>query len=329
MSVFSHAAPTHTPEDEAREKESLGDEGLIEINDGILGINQTAERLIGHVETDELKSKGVTELKREIDDIDYDEKEECLEALKHAPNLVENESNPITFLRYHKHNPQAAARGLVECWSLRKEIFGDDSFPLPMTLHGAMADCRSLLELGVFALVPDDRFGRSVFFFDRIKMLPEVTKLKSILAVSFYLHQKMIKRSDAHKGFVKVINSRGFNLIKHSDRKAAKGLAKIVWRMPTDLKSVHLCSSAHSMTKAFFPVLKFIIGKKIRLKFVTHQGHGGPEFALVLSKYGLNKKNLFPALGGTFQIDPDLIKWISSEESLEKKKAMLDNSLEC
>mmetsp|Transcript_12201 Transcript_12201/g.18722 ORF Transcript_12201/g.18722 Transcript_12201/m.18722 type:complete len:330 (-) Transcript_12201:192-1181(-) len=329
MSVFSYTAPTYTPEDEAREKESLGEEGLMEINDGIFGIDQTAERLIGHVETDKLKSNGVAELKREIDNIDHNEKEEYLEVLKHAPNLFESESNPIMFLRYHKYNPQAAARGLVEYWSLRKEIFGDDSFLLPMTLHGAMADYGSSLELGIFALVPDDRFGRRVFFFDRIKMLPEVIKLKTVLALSFYLHQKMIERSDAYKGYVKVINLRGFNLIKHSDRKAAKGLAKIVWRMPIDVKSVHLCSSAHSMTKVAFPVLKFILGKKIRLKFVTHHGHSGPEFAQVLAKYGLNKKNLFPVLGGTFQIDPDLTEWISSKESLEKKKVMQDNSREC
>mmetsp|Transcript_7331 Transcript_7331/g.10712 ORF Transcript_7331/g.10712 Transcript_7331/m.10712 type:complete len:93 (+) Transcript_7331:199-477(+) len=91
-------------------------------------------------------SKAVAEVEQHLDSIDPYDKGEYLEAIEHAPGLVESESNPICFLRFHKYNTQSTARGIVKYWSLRKEIFGEDLFYLPMTLHEAMKQYRSALE---------------------------------------------------------------------------------------------------------------------------------------------------------------------------------------
>ena len=77
-------------------------------------------------------------------------------ALAEAPDLILQETDPLTFFRCEKGNLWSAARRFVLHWTLRREVFGDERWLRKMDLSGtgAMnADDITLLHTGVFALV--------------------------------------------------------------------------------------------------------------------------------------------------------------------------------
>lgn len=64
--------------------------------------------------------------------IPVESKQAYLEAVRLAPSLVKNESNPIMFLRCEDFNAWTAARRLVMQWDYRKRIFGQNRWLLPL-----------------------------------------------------------------------------------------------------------------------------------------------------------------------------------------------------
>ena len=53
------------------------------------------------------------------------EKLEYLQALRVAPHIVANESDPLSFLRYCRWDADAAARRLTVYWRKRTNVFGE------------------------------------------------------------------------------------------------------------------------------------------------------------------------------------------------------------
>jgi hypothetical protein len=86
------------------------------------------------------------------------------EALRRCPSLVENESDPIRFLRRERFNGWAAALRLMEYWTARKNVFAHKAF-LPMTLssEGPLEEVdRGLLRAGAVCILPKNTNGRTV-----------------------------------------------------------------------------------------------------------------------------------------------------------------------
>ena len=96
--------------------------------------------------------------------IPVEEKRDYLEALRVAPNLIKQESDPVKFLRAEDLNPWTSAMSFVKYWRYRKHLF-QNRWLLPLNHSGAGAldkDDIKLLSTGwmAFASPKDSNRGR-------------------------------------------------------------------------------------------------------------------------------------------------------------------------
>jgi hypothetical protein len=203
MSSFTFTAPIVTAEYEREEREELTDDEQQNIYREVYG----GERLL--TETDAMLENGITILREALEGMPDSEKVAYLEALERAPQLIERESAPVSFLRCEKYDAWAAARRLVEYWSIRKKVFGAERAFLPMTQSGAMAEDMEYLEKALIVVLDDDEHGRSVFSWNRIRCIRSVVPRDSVVRCSFYALQTMCERENTHRqGYVLLVNFR-------------------------------------------------------------------------------------------------------------------------
>ena len=105
MPVLSSTAPEVTPEFEQQERDALSAEDLQKIHDEMYGISSSGDVVVVETE-DEMSHSVASQLVQEAletipDDI---HKHAYNEAIQHHPNLVEKESNALTFMRSEGYN---------------------------------------------------------------------------------------------------------------------------------------------------------------------------------------------------------------------------------
>jgi hypothetical protein len=203
MSAFTSSAPLVTTEDEIIEREKLtGDERQI-IEDEVYGTEDIMP------ETETMLRKGTALMAQALQAIPDIDKQAYLEALERTPKLVQRESDPASFLRCEKYDYWAAAHRLVKYWNVRKMVFGPERAFLPMTQAGAMLEDMEYLRKGLYLILADDEFGRSVVYWDRIRSTSTVIPRDSLSRCNFYLLQALSERASAQKkGFIMIINFR-------------------------------------------------------------------------------------------------------------------------
>jgi hypothetical protein len=203
MSSFTFTAPVVTEQQEKEEREALSDEERKKLHEDVYG----GEQLV--TETEEMLRNGAWMLDEAVLAIPDEEKAAYLEALESAPELVEQESDPVPFLRCEKYDAWAAAQHLVAYWDVRKKIFGAERAFLPMTQSGAMAEDREYLEKALAMILPDDDCDRSVIYVDRIRTIRAIAPRDSVLRCLFYMLHVLCQRENTQRrGFVMVANLR-------------------------------------------------------------------------------------------------------------------------
>lgn len=120
MSAFTFTAPIITPDDERRERAALPPDILQRYEQEIFGTDKEVH------ETQNMVQNGLLLIQGALDGIPLDEKQAYVEALERVPQLVERESPRIAFLRATHYDAWAGARRLVDYWTYRKKIFGED-----------------------------------------------------------------------------------------------------------------------------------------------------------------------------------------------------------
>jgi hypothetical protein len=203
MSAFTASAPMVTKQDEIIEREALTDDERQIICDEVYGTE------IIMPETETMLTEGTALMAQALQGIPDTEKLAYLEALERAPELVKRESDPVAFLRCEKYDCWAAAHRLVKYWNVRKMVFGPERAFLPMTQAGAMLEDIEYLQKGLYLILADDKFGRSVVYWDRIRSTNDVIPRDSLSRCNFYVLQAAYERaSTQRKGFIMIINFR-------------------------------------------------------------------------------------------------------------------------
>jgi len=203
MSCFTFTAPLITPEEERLEKAALTDAERQQLHNEVFGGEQIVH------ETDKTLRNGTAILNQAISELPTAVKATYLEALERAPELVEKESNPHSFLRCENHDARAAANRLVNYWDVRKKTFGPDKAFLPMTQAGALADEMDYVRKALAVNLPNDEHGRAVILFDRIRSIAKNAPRDSIVRCFFYVVQAMSDNEEVQRrGFVLIINLR-------------------------------------------------------------------------------------------------------------------------
>jgi hypothetical protein len=197
MSAFSFTAPFWSSDDEAAEIDGLTPQEQRDLYDDLHG------RLEVVHEPPEALARGIAMVQSAIDCMEPAEKADYLEALRVAPEVVEHESSMAAFWRCTSGDAWAAARRLVEYWTVRKETFGSRAF-LPCRM-GSLLDKEDVqtLHKGIIHILPDDVSGRPVLFWDRIRSVDTVASRDSIVRCLFYMMQVMSERIDTQRsGYV-------------------------------------------------------------------------------------------------------------------------------
>jgi hypothetical protein len=161
---FSFSAPLISKAEEKAEYEAFTEAERKAISDDIYGHEDSFLRV-----DETLAAKGVAMFQQALEGIPDEEKLEYLEAKERAPEVLERECKPIAFLRAEDFDPWAAASRLVSYWKVRKHVFGSERAFFPMTLDGALREDIRTYELGHMLLCPPDKYGRPVYFWNRVR----------------------------------------------------------------------------------------------------------------------------------------------------------------
>jgi hypothetical protein len=203
MPSFSFTAPIVTAEEEKKEREELEQTEYQSVLNDMTGVccdceNDPEDGSFSTSDFHEALAANVSPR----------DKTEMLEAMQYVRHLVETESNPLSYSRSYPsaevrylfitpslcHCPfcttshhflglhQTAARCATQYWKHRRKLFGGSRAFLPMTLDAAMAEDISTLQKGFFTVLPNDRAGRAVIFFDRIRAIPAVASREAVVS---------------------------------------------------------------------------------------------------------------------------------------------------
>jgi len=168
-----------------------------------------------------------------------------------VPELVAKETDPQGFLRIADGDVERAATLLVQHWNKRQTLFGPRAL-LPLTQTGEGALNRgdlTALSSGVIVILPNDRLGRSVVFYDCSKAAD--SHRDALRRVAFYMLTVASEVSAApNRGIVLVIGlddgqAGGQGLAAAGAAAAAatttKGsLADLLEVIPSTIEAVHV-----------------------------------------------------------------------------------------
>eukprot|EP00977_Amphora_coffeiformis_P026276 scaffold25307_cov168-Amphora_coffeaeformis.AAC.9 len=130
---------------------------------------------------------------------DGEEKAAYMEALSQAPALIQQESNPLWYLRAASFDSWDAAKRLATYWHYRKRWFGERAYlPLEdLSGNGALSvDDIESMRNGTVQHLPDDKDGRPVVFFRRLPSHSDeaspvrVSRLRTLLYLMTLAHKK-------------------------------------------------------------------------------------------------------------------------------------------
>ena len=198
-------------------------------------------------------------------------------------------------------HPKLAAVRLTKYWTARLSLFGESAF-LSMTVDGALQNDTSVLDTHFCEILPNDKNGRRVIFYNRFRICTTQYDRDSLLRVAWYVIHQVSKEESAQKaGFVLLVDARQYTILCF-DRKLAKLLVhNWVHVIPIRMRALHICCSSHrSIFEIVCPALKLIVGKVIRCRTIIHFSEDVKEILFDLEDYGINKKNLPTSLGGHY-----------------------------
>eukprot|EP00546_Thalassionema_frauenfeldii_P022251 CAMPEP_0178907340 /NCGR_PEP_ID=MMETSP0786-20121207/7318_1 /TAXON_ID=186022 /ORGANISM="Thalassionema frauenfeldii, Strain CCMP 1798" /LENGTH=336 /DNA_ID=CAMNT_0020579131 /DNA_START=258 /DNA_END=1268 /DNA_ORIENTATION=- len=263
------------------------------------------------------------ELQKALSDIPAEEKAAYTEALSTVPHLVQTESGDERFLRFADFHAEKAAASLVKYWRLRKELFGSDKAFLPMTITGALRDDTETLDIGLAMLLPNDCHGRTVFYFNQSGFSSPPIDKESMHRVFFYfLHVNGESSAAQDQGIVFLENYEGYDLYTNWDRPFIKRCQEMRGIFTNKIRAIHFFTGRGSNTvlnEFIFPMIKFILGLRLRLRFQSHSGDSQFMRKNMLSKFGIEPRGLPESMGGSFSKN-DFRNWLANRKQLEEQR---------
>lgn len=79
------------------------------------------------------------------------------------------------------------------------------------------------------------------------------------------------------------------------------------------------------LNEFIFPMIKFILGTRLRLRFQSHSGDSQFMRNNMLSKFGIEPCGLPQSMGGSFS-KKDFREWLANRKQLEEQRTTKNNS---
>jgi hypothetical protein len=278
------------------------------------------------VQAEEMLEKARGQLEEALDLIPAKEKTDYMEAVKHAPHLVEIESSPVRFIRCALYNHTTAAQLLVAYWRKRKEIFGNRALlPMIQTGEGALSpEDVAVLNSGFGILLPSDAHNRIVVFHDRSRLTdPSMHSLQKRLRCLFYLLSVASECEESRTFGVVTLEDHGEESANSFDGISVKQALELIQGkvMPIRVKAVHLVMKNQEFASNVIPVTLQVLEKSsfLRQRTVVHTGKTGKALFSDLAKYGFRKDGLPLSLGGSWLYSERFTQWQAQRTMFERE----------
>ena len=312
MSAFSFTAPLFTEQDSIKERASIKEEVIQQIENECRG-----HSISDLEETPEMIEEAIQDMARHLAAIDN--KPDYDQALLHVPHLVEQESPFIRFLRCECFCPEKAAQRIVNYWQMRTTLFGNKAF-LPMSLDRALQDDIETMKTipeAYFATGKDDH-GRIVLFSNKNRIdFSHHDRMSVNRCVWYHIHIHLEDIQVQKRGVVSVGLFR-INSPNQFDRIQVKMfIVSMRDALPIKWICLHICH-APTFFNFVFPMLKFLMGKEIRLRTKTHYG-SEEKILLELERYGIQRSLIMKSIGGMYDLKME--EWLNHQQQVESSHA--------
>mmetsp|Transcript_3977 Transcript_3977/g.8002 ORF Transcript_3977/g.8002 Transcript_3977/m.8002 type:complete len:1060 (+) Transcript_3977:157-3336(+) len=281
----------------------------------------------GVLDDPEMRQQGLKELADAVGFLPEHQTAAYLQAQRVCPELVEIESDPLMFLRFHRYNAWSAAQQITTYWTKRREIFKERAFlPMTMTGDGAMnQDDITFLRTGYFCFLPPDRDGRTVICYDPSRRTHHTKE--SRMRIGFYLWSIICENETCiRNGYVGiVVLGNGSFGVSSLDGAIRECVDIVVDCFPTEAKNIHLVQVVRPMTarrsllQMLLPLLLNVMGRLLEKAGVTHAPDSQIEMAQEFESYGVSPSGLPVSVGGTWTHD-EFYQWQLERCRVERKR---------
>lgn len=238
-------------------------------------------------------------------------------AMTDCPGEITNERK-MAFLECEDNDATLAAQRLARYWDYRLEVFGPDLFYLPMTLSGAMKDeAIPMTRHRIWQLMPStDTGGRAILFHQPSRRNFAEYSINQEEKAMFYLFETVIQNVNQRRRGVVMIGDARLERSQLSfkfDRSAQTFLTVV----PTRIRAAHMLHPDPFLYHVIFPVMKFFLGKEVRLRSRLHRG-STEHILRELGQYALPRDRLPIDIGGDVNLDTEhMNEWMMKRMALE------------
>lgn len=153
-----------------------------------------------------------------------------------------------------------------------------------------------------------DGRGRAVLFGDPSRKDMSIYDTRRQAMTMWYLLETIVQDETSRSRGLVVLTSAKYSQGTSMDFKLASWCRRLLGDIfPIPLRSSHFCHPSKVANYVLFPVLKFLMGRDMRLRFKSH--YGSPQAVLCqLEGYGLTRDILPTELCGSVELD--MKKWV-------------------
>jgi hypothetical protein len=315
---FSASAPRVTAEERERELEKLSPEQIERASLDMAGTTPAVE------ETSDMIQTKREALLQALADIPVEQKEAYNMALEQCPDHARRRSFQLLFLRATRFDATAAADRMVQYWTEKRKVFGDENtfHPLVLATDLTAAELEAALRAGGLVVLPGtDQAGRAVLYMDQTKWdhSGAVGRTRMLKALWYLVHVALQKQESVSKrGLTLLIYNGPTFALRQFDRKLTTVLFHLLRHvLPIRLTNVRHVSRSR-VANIIQPFLFYGMGPELRAryKYYSSSTNAPSTTCRVLSHdVGLEKEQLPVELGGTFSFD--YLAWLAERERME------------
>lgn len=321
--------PVFTPQDEKDELATLTISDMIKVQADLTGITAGVSCLSLSAATCANDPASIptviARLNEEMSRLPAAETNAYYHAVEMCPRLV-NHERKLIFLECENGDVLLAAKKMARYWETRLLVFGPDRCFLPMTLAGAMqGEAINMINRRIWHLLPvTDSAGRAIMFFSfGRRNFAEYSVRQELMAMWYLLETVMEDENLRRRGYVGLGDSQGMQR-RHISRQFEALIGAVLECLPITPRGAHFCHPSKLFFYVLFPVIKYIMPKRIRIRLKLH--YGSTDQVLVsLASYCLPRDRVPSELGGSLVLDMN--QWIQNRLELENARESESNSM--
>jgi len=325
--------PVFTPQDETDELATLTISDMVKVHADLTGITAGVSCLSVSAATSRPTCPDgpasvptvIARLNEEMSRLPAAETNAYYHAVEMCPRLV-NHERKLIFLECENGDVLLAAKKMARYWETRLLVFGPDRCFLPMTLAGAMqGEARNMINRRIWQLLPvTDSAGRAIIFasFGR-RNFAEYSVRQELMALWYLLETVIEDENLRRRGYVGLGDSQDMQR-RHISRQFEALIGVVLECLPITLRGGHFCHPSRLFCYVLFPVMKYIMPKRIRIRLKLH--YGSTDQVLVsLACYCLPRDRVPSELGGGLVLDMN--QWTHNRLEMENARESKSNSM--